>query len=57
MEHVFVMCSFLLYWAGLQTGDAKVQLIQGTKKMVKLAAKIAKKINSGSTLPGAALGD
>jgi hypothetical protein len=23
MESVFTMCSFLLYWAGLQTGDIK----------------------------------
>jgi hypothetical protein len=38
LEAVFTMCSFLLYWAGLQTSDGKNLMIEGTRKMKKLLA-------------------
>jgi hypothetical protein len=36
MEVVFIMCSFLPYWAGLQTAEVKEKLIHGTKKPMKI---------------------
>ena len=43
------MCSFLMYWAGLQKGDTK-------KQMMQLAAVMAKRINSGRAVQDAATG-
>jgi hypothetical protein len=40
VEAVFTICSFLLYWAGLQVGDDKDKLVDGARKLMKLAASV-----------------
>ena len=41
-EVIFTMCSFLLYWSGLQGGDNRDKLAEGPKKLMKLAADLAR---------------
>jgi hypothetical protein len=41
-EAVFTVCSFLLYWAGLQAGDDKDKLTDGARKLMSLAAEVVK---------------
>ena len=40
-EIVFTVCSFLLYWSGLQGNDDKAELAEGAKKLMKLATALA----------------
>jgi hypothetical protein len=42
VEAVFTVCSFLLYWAGLQAGDDKDKLTDGARKLMSLAAEVVK---------------
>ena len=40
-EVLFTMCSFLLYWLGLQVGNDRDALVGGTRKLMKMAADFA----------------
>jgi hypothetical protein len=42
VEAVFTVCSFLLYWAGLQVGNDKDKLTDGARKLTNLAADVVK---------------
>jgi hypothetical protein len=42
VEAVFTICSFFLYWPGLQVGEDKDKLIDGARKLMTLAANVAK---------------
>jgi hypothetical protein len=41
LEIVFTLCSFLMYWPGLQNAGIKDQVMEGTKKLMKLVADVA----------------
>jgi hypothetical protein len=43
IEAAFTMCSFHLYWAGLQANDDKEKVVAGTRKLMKLAADVARR--------------
>jgi hypothetical protein len=44
-EIVFMVCSFLMHWAGLQKEGDKMMLASGVKKLMSTAAELA----SGAT--------
>jgi hypothetical protein len=43
MEPIFIMCAFVLYWAGLQADGIKGQVVQRTGELMKMAAEMTKK--------------
>jgi hypothetical protein len=43
MEPIFIMCAFVLYWAGLQADGIRGQVVQRTGELMKMAAEMTKK--------------
>jgi hypothetical protein len=46
-EAIFVVCSFLIYWAGLQLEEIKELMVQGSEKLMRMAAEFTKRIKTG----------
>jgi hypothetical protein len=42
LEAVFTLCSFVMYWAGLQATDDKNQMMMGAGRLMEMAAEMAK---------------
>jgi hypothetical protein len=57
LEIVFTMCSFLMYWSGLQNAGRKDQVMEGTKKLMKLAADVARRSKTDGEQVVVRLGD
>jgi hypothetical protein len=57
IEVVFTMCSCLLYWAGLQANDDKEKVVARTRKLMKLAADVARRTKVDDVQDPAMIGD
>jgi hypothetical protein len=56
-EAVFTMCSFVMYWAGLQTAEDKAQLLMGAAKLMEMVTEMARQTRTEARREFALIGD
>jgi hypothetical protein len=56
-EAVFTMCSFVMYWAGLQTDEDKAQVLMGAGKLMEMATELARQTRTEARRGCSLIGD
>jgi hypothetical protein len=56
-EAVFTMCSFVMYWAGLQTSEDKAQVLMGAGKLMEMATELARQTRTEARCGCSLIGD